>query len=201
MTPGDEQGSSAPWERLLPVDGKRGETDVAFTAFRAYYQLPEGEDNLRQLAKTLGKSRTLVERWSLRNRWQQRRSAWRDHLARIANEEAERLQREKVAKSAKRREQEAEEQHEDSQRLRRKARQMLDYPLAEQTGRGPEGETVVVKPTRWSMGTSAILMRTAATLGSRALEEPRSAVHDQVEEKIELESTSVQFEGEDKESK
>ena len=37
----------------------------------------------------------------------------------------------------------------------------------------------------------------AAKLGSRALEEPRSAVHHQVEEKIELESTSVQFEGDE----
>ena len=66
--------------------------------------------------------------------------------------------------------------------------------------RGPEGKTAVVKPIRWSMDTGATLMRTSAELGSRALEEPSSAVHDQVEEKIELESTSAQLEGEDKES-
>ena len=80
MTTGHEQPSRAPWERLLPADGKRGETDVAFAALCAYCKLPDGEDNLRRLAKTLSKSRTLLERWSVRYAWQKRRSAWRDHL-------------------------------------------------------------------------------------------------------------------------
>jgi hypothetical protein len=188
MMPDDEQQSRAPWERLLPADGKRGESYEAFAAFCAYCKSPKGEDNLRRLATTLGKNRSLLYRWSLRHRWPTRRSSWRDHLARKDCEEIERLQREKTAKSAKRREQEAEEQYQDAQLLRRKARQMLEYPLSEKTVRGPEGKTFVVKPSRWSMDTGASLMRTAANLGSRALEEPSSAVQDQVEEKIELEA-------------
>ena len=91
MTTGDEQQLRPPWERLLPANGKRGESDVAFAAFCAYCKLLEGEDNLRRLADTLGKSRTLVERWSVRHFWQQRRSAWRDHLARIEREKVEQL--------------------------------------------------------------------------------------------------------------
>ena len=89
----------------------------------------------------------------------------------------------------------------DAQLLRRKARQMLEFPLFEKTVRGPDGKNVVVKPGRWSMDTGASLMRTAAKLGSGALKEPSSVVHDQVEEKIELESTSGPLEDEDKESK
>jgi hypothetical protein len=200
MMPGDEQESSAP-ERLLPADGKRGESDEAFAAFCAYCKLPKGEDNLRRLAKTLAISRTLVERWSLRDRWQTRRSSWRDHRARKDFEEIERLQREKTAESNRLREQEAKEQLQDAQLLRRKARQMLEYPLSEKTVRGPDGKNVVVKPGRWTMDTGASLMRTAAKLGSGALKEPSGVVPDQVEEKIELESTSGPLEDEDKESK
>jgi hypothetical protein len=201
MMPGDEQESSAPWERLLPADGKRGESDDAFAAFCAYCKLPKGEDNLRRLAKTLPKNRSFLERWSLRHRWQTRRSARRDYLARKDCEEIERLQREKTAESNRLREQEAKEQLQDAQLLRRKARQMLEYPLSEKTVRGPDGKNVVVKPGRWSMDTGASLMRTAAKLGSGALKEPSGVVPDQVEEKIELESTSVPLEDEDKESK
>ena len=119
MMPGDEQGSRAPWERLLPADGRRGETDVAFAAFCAYCNSPEGEDSIRGLVKSLPSCRTLLERWSLRHRWRQRRSAWRDHLAGIAREEIERLEREKTAEAKKRREQETKEQLEDVQLLRR----------------------------------------------------------------------------------
>jgi len=54
MTTGDEQQLRPPWERLLPANGKRGESDVAFAALCAYCKLPEGEDNLRRLADTLG---------------------------------------------------------------------------------------------------------------------------------------------------
>ena len=50
MTTGDEQQLRPPWERLLPANGKRGESDVALAAFCAYCKLPEGEDNLRRLA-------------------------------------------------------------------------------------------------------------------------------------------------------
>jgi len=48
------------------------------------------------------------------------------------------------------------------------------------------------------MDTGGNFIQIAAKLGSRAVEESRSAVHDQVEERIELESTSVQIEGDDK---
>jgi len=201
MTTGDEQQLRPPWERLLPANGKRGESDVAFAAFCAYCKLLEGEDNLRRLADTLGKSRTLVERWSVRHFWQQRRSAWRDHLARIEREKVEQLEREKAAKWAKRREQEAEDQHQDVQLLRRKGRQMFDYPLFEQSVRGPDGKTVVVKPARWSMDTGAAFLRTAAELGRRALEEHSTAVHDEVVEKVELESSPIKPEDDEKESK
>ena len=54
-------------------------------------------------------------------------------------------------------------------------------------------------PSAWGQGSARITgsvthptgVRTAAKLGSGALKEPSGAVHDQVEEKIELESTSV----------
>jgi hypothetical protein len=199
MTTADEQPSRAPWERIVSANGQGGESDVAFAAFGVYCKMPEGEDAIRLLAQTLPKSRTLLERWSVRYQWQQRRRAWRDHLARLAHKAVEQLECANAAKWAKRREQEREDQHQDTQLLRRKARQMFDYPLSEQTARGPDGKTVIVKPVRWSMDTGATLMRTAADIGRRATEEHSPDVHDEIVEKIELESSPMKPDDDEKE--
>lgn len=58
-----------PWERL------RGESAPAFQAFALYRDM--GADrSLAKVAKELGKSATLIERWSARDAWVTRVDAW-----------------------------------------------------------------------------------------------------------------------------
>lgn len=58
-----------PWERL------RGESAQAFQAFAKYRDL--GVDrSLAKVAKELGKSTTIIERWSARDSWVLRVEAW-----------------------------------------------------------------------------------------------------------------------------
>jgi hypothetical protein len=65
-----------PWERL------HGESTQAFEAFVLYRDM--GADrSLARVAKQLGKSTTIVERWSARDSWVTRVAAWEDEQDRL----------------------------------------------------------------------------------------------------------------------
>lgn len=65
-----------PWERIT------GESAPAFQAFAAYRDM--GADrSLAKVAQQLGKSTTLVERWSARDFWVNRVAAWDEEQDRI----------------------------------------------------------------------------------------------------------------------
>jgi hypothetical protein len=70
---------------LAPWDRQDSESNAAFEAFELY----KGMGLTRSLAKVaekLGKSVTLIERWSQRDGWKIRTLAWDRHEARITNE-------------------------------------------------------------------------------------------------------------------
>lgn len=57
-----------------------GESDKAFQAFTTYLEM--GEDrSIRAVARSLGKSKTLMDRWSGQWRWVERVGAWQGHQA------------------------------------------------------------------------------------------------------------------------
>lgn len=62
------------------------ETAVAFAAFREYCEMDPEERSLRKVAKKLGKSGALIDRWSSRNNWQERVLAHDREVAREAYE-------------------------------------------------------------------------------------------------------------------
>jgi len=68
------------WERLP------GESAKAYEAFCKYRDMPPGERSLREVARRLGKSETLISRWSSRYRWVERVQAWDDEVDRKARE-------------------------------------------------------------------------------------------------------------------
>lgn len=76
-----------PWER------RDDETSVAYAAFRAY--LEQGaERSSDNVARALGKSSTLISRWSARHEWVARSRAWDSIPAKAAAESyAERASR------------------------------------------------------------------------------------------------------------
>lgn len=68
-----------PWAR------QEGETDKAFEAFAVYRDLGPAR-SIALAAKSLGKARVTLERWSTKNGWSDRVSAWDDESDRLSRE-------------------------------------------------------------------------------------------------------------------
>jgi len=77
-----------PWER------QPAETEKAYTAFRAYLDLGP-ERTLEAVGQKLGKSTTLLEKWSSRWKWVERVRAYGSHMFRQTD-----LMREREARSS-----------------------------------------------------------------------------------------------------
>lgn len=70
-----------PWER------QKSESAQAFEAFSIYLNLGT-ERSIRAVSQELGKSKTLIDRWSRTNSWVERCRAWDNHLQREAKKAA-----------------------------------------------------------------------------------------------------------------
>lgn len=70
-----------PWER------QKSESAQAFEAFSIYLNLGT-ERSIRAVSHELGKSKTLIDRWSRNNNWVERCRAWDNHLQREAKKAA-----------------------------------------------------------------------------------------------------------------
>lgn len=69
-----------PWER------QENETDVAFEAFKTYRDMGLAR-SLSKVGEALGKSETLMSRWSSEHNWVDRARAWEDEQDRILRNE------------------------------------------------------------------------------------------------------------------
>lgn len=67
-----------PWER------QKGESGKAFEAFAVYRDMPQR--SIREVARKLNKSRTIIGRWSSTHEWQKRIAAWDAEQDRIARQ-------------------------------------------------------------------------------------------------------------------
>jgi len=82
-------------ENLRPWERQDGETEKAFSAFKAYLEMEDR--NVTSLAKRLSKSRQLVDKWKQKYNWQERCIAWDKSLQEIEYKTAVR-ERKKMAK-------------------------------------------------------------------------------------------------------
>ncbi len=64
------------------------ETAQAFQAFSVYRDMAPSVRSLAKVGKQLGKSTTLMDRWSARHQWGERVLAWDSYLDKQAREEA-----------------------------------------------------------------------------------------------------------------
>lgn len=71
-----------PWER------QEGESAQAFQGFAAYRDMG-AERSLAKVAQKLGKSKALMERWSVRWQWVMRADLWDDEMDRLSRRELE----------------------------------------------------------------------------------------------------------------
>lgn len=83
------------YEQLRPWERQDGETEKAFSAFKAYLEMEDR--NICQLAKRLAKSRQLVDKWKQKYNWQERCIAWDKSLQEIEYKTAVK-ERKKMAK-------------------------------------------------------------------------------------------------------
>lgn len=69
------------YEQLKPWERQDGETEKAFSAFKAYLEMEDR--NVTSLAKRLSKSRQLLVNWKQKYNWQERCIAWDKSLQEI----------------------------------------------------------------------------------------------------------------------
>lgn len=82
-------------ENLRPWERQDGETEKAFSAFKAYLEMEDR--NVTSLAKRLSKSRQLLVNWKQKYNWQERCIAWDKLLQEIEYKTAVK-ERKKMAK-------------------------------------------------------------------------------------------------------
>jgi hypothetical protein len=100
----------------LPFEQQARESDKAFAAFSVY--LSQGTDrSLAKAAVKLGRSVTLMERWSKRFDWPARIAAYNAHMALVEREAAEAMVREKGVDWARRYQELREAEWEERQNL------------------------------------------------------------------------------------
>jgi hypothetical protein len=89
LAPGTILGPRDPWLPLPPKRGKseKNETSLNYQAFEVFARLPLSERSSRRTAQILGKSPSLMERWSSLFDWVERANAWDRRLAEIAEQE------------------------------------------------------------------------------------------------------------------
>lgn len=89
-------------DRIEPWVRQPGEGARPFAAFQMYRDQPRMERSVRRLAEAIGRSRTIVGRWSSRWNWVARVAAWdaeQDRLVQAANAEERRAFAKRLAAS------------------------------------------------------------------------------------------------------
>ena len=134
---------------------------------RAYRGRAEGVPPTRQLSK--------LKEWSSAY-------GWLDRVAAAENIERQREREAAAALRAQRAVELAERNWQQSQKLADRVASMLDFPLAQveqvtKRRQGADGRTTeihmnVVKPSRWSMQTAAVMADIASKLGALSVGEP-----------------------------
>ena len=79
---------------MTPWEQQPKESAKAFEAFALYRDLGPAERSVREVARRLGKSATLIAKWSSRDEWVERAQAW--------DAEQDRVRREAMQEEAKR---------------------------------------------------------------------------------------------------
>ena len=146
---------------MLAWERQEGESARAYEAFCLYRDLGP-ERSLAKVGQELGKSVSLMERWSSEHDWVDRVKALEARDQMLKHDAVEEHLREKAEDHARRETRLREKALEAREKAMEKSLRMLEYPLVEQSRRvedGPDGEEVVYEfhPTRWSLATAVQL--------------------------------------------
>lgn len=151
----------------MTFDRLPDESTPAYEAALTYFEMG-AERSLESVAGKLKKSFTLMGRWSRTHGWKQRAAEWdKDQRARHRSAEDQALKQE-AQKWAKRQLNLRDERYRIAQELKKKAEDMLKFPVAEKAVKGADG-TTVIKPAKWSMADAVKMADTALKLEALAV--------------------------------
>jgi hypothetical protein len=139
------------------------ESEEAHAAFLAYRDMGSIR-SLGRVGQELGKSCTILGRWSAKFDWVARCRAWDNHL----QAERDKVAAAEARKWERRRQEELEANWQLTQAIRAKAEKMIAWPIQRQET-SKDGKTIVIEPTRWSFQTAALMAKTAAEIGAAVL--------------------------------
>lgn len=71
---------------LKPTDPQPAEPGTSFAGFVLYREMPPGQRSIREVARRLGKSESLIERYSSRWKWVERARAWDREQDRLSSQ-------------------------------------------------------------------------------------------------------------------
>jgi transposase-like protein len=166
--------------RKYPTTRMKAETYKAYEAFRKFLEMGH-QRTLRSAASTLNKSPSLLYRWSRRFSWQERLLTYADEqTACIAQAEAQ-AALEGARLRQQRRDQIEEQMWEAAQALYAKVVEMLKFPVVEKRViHGPKGDTIIIKPGKWSWADLIRVLGAIKELGTYAAGLPsrRGDVHE-----------------------
>jgi hypothetical protein len=149
---------------MVTTERGENETAKAYEAFKAYAEMGAGR-SLDAVGRKLGKSTTLMERWSSVHGWKERVALWdnrRDHVQQTAEEKAA----EAVAlRLAERRAKVQESAYEMFEKLKAKCDDMLQFPVGRRESK--DGKTIV-HPAKWNFADLARVATVADALGRMA---------------------------------
>ena len=136
------------WTRM-PRESAR-----AHEAAGVYFEM-RANRSLAAVSRKLGKSVSLIERWSKRWGWVDRAAAYDDHLAREEQNAIEKQATERAEEWRRRDEEGSERMYHIGQKILSKVETMLDFPLTSMTQ--ADGKTVI-RPARWTLKDTALLI-------------------------------------------
>lgn len=170
---------------VKPLRRLPGESAPAHEAFVTYAEMG-ARRSLAAVGRKLGKSGTLMERWSAKFGWVGRAATYDSNTTDTRARAREAAEAAEARRWARRRSEQSEEEFQLGQRLIEKAKQMLELPLVEVKARRviercPEGhekivQVNIIKPVRFRAADSARLLLAADTLIRRALGMPASGL-------------------------
>lgn len=159
------------------------ESSKAFEAALIYFQMGPAR-SLERVGQQLGKSKTLMERWSSRYKWKLRAKAWDAHQVELEAAAMEAKAQETAERWADREEQVREKRFRLAEKMLDKADKMLNFPLQQEVVQ-EDGRTVIIKPIRWTAFSIARLAVSGGILASQAIRN-EGAIHNREEERLEF---------------
>lgn len=160
------------------------ESEKAYECFSKYLDLTRGNRTFLEAYRiyvgnpTVSQFASGPREWPYKFEWKQRAAAWDAECDRREREGILQAKQEFARKNEMRRQKMLEQEFEVGDLLIQKAKEMLAFPLAEQTLpqviEGKDGQPTVqyvtIKPTGWRMRDAAPLLQTGSTVQRRSLQ-------------------------------